>query len=111
MTFEESIPLAKQLAENQLKKGFDIEAFLILAEISKLPQSQEQDLVPDSTIDEGIQKLLDSFVKYHNLKTIENLQTLLAVLKQIFSELYHTCPTEEQIQEFKRFTNSLQHIL
>ena len=28
MTFEESIPVAKQLAENQLKKGFDVEAFL-----------------------------------------------------------------------------------
>ena len=27
MTFKESIPIAKQLAENQLSRGFDTEAF------------------------------------------------------------------------------------
>lgn len=109
MTFEESIPLAKQLAENQLKKGFDVEAFLILAEISKLPPII--DIVPDSTVDEGIQKLLDSFVVYHNNKTTDNLKSLLLILKQIFSELYHTCTSEEQIQEFKNFAESLLHIV
>ena len=51
MTFEEAIPVAKQLAENQLKKGFDVEAFLILAEINKMDNI---DLVPDSEVDEMI---------------------------------------------------------
>lgn len=29
MTFQESIPIAKKLAENELKKHFDADAFII----------------------------------------------------------------------------------
>ena len=59
MTFEESIPIAKELAENQLKKGFDVEAFLILAEINKI--NQEYDLVPESNVDETIMDIQGLF--------------------------------------------------
>ena len=44
MTFQESIPIAKELAENELKKHFDVDAFLILALVDKM----NIDLVPES---------------------------------------------------------------
>lgn len=48
MTFQESIPVAKELAENELKKHFDVDAFLILALVDKM----NIDLVPESNVDE-----------------------------------------------------------
>ena len=36
MTFNESIPIAKELAENELKRHFDSDAFIILALIDKM---------------------------------------------------------------------------
>ena len=58
MTFSEAIPIAKELAENELKKHFDTDAFLILAEIARL------DAVPDSDIDEHIDTSKDMFAEY-----------------------------------------------
>ena len=52
MTFEESIPIAKQLAENQLKKGFDVEAFLILSSLKQFPVTEDE--VPESEVDDKI---------------------------------------------------------
>lgn len=109
MTFEESIPVAKQLAENQLKKGFDTEAFLILAEISKMPIS-ENDLVPSSNIDECIQNLLQLFITYYGNKSKDTIKPLLLTLQQILSELYHTCSTNEEREEVKQFINNCQKI-
>lgn len=78
MNFSQSVPIAKQLAEKQLEKGFDVEAFLILCEINKL------DAIPDSNIDEHISDIGQMFIDYYNpddktlLKT--KIQSLIGVL-------------------------------
>lgn len=109
MTFQESIPLAKKLAENALSKGFDVEAFLVLAEIQKL-EVPVVDLVPESNVDEGLQKLLNLFVQYMQNRSSENYSQLLVNLQQILSELYHTTNSIEQKQLFKTFVTKLQQI-
>ena len=109
MTFKESIPVAKQLAENQLSRGFDVEAFLVLCAISNMPTVSE-DFVPESNIDEGIQHLLNCFVDYYTNRNEDTLKTMLDNLKQIISELYHTCISESEIEEFKTFIESLNNI-
>ena len=82
MTFQESIPIAKELAENELKKHFDADAFIILALIDKM----NIDLVPDS-----------------------NVEILLSTIRKMLSELYMTCDiTEKQI--FKKHLETLQNI-
>lgn len=111
MTFEESIPIAKQLAENQLKKGFDVEAFLILCATSKMNTGINEDLVPESNIDESIDYLLKLFVTYYNNKNVETLKPLLTTIKQILSELYHTCNTNEEKELFKQIVPTMLNIL
>lgn len=108
MTFEESIPIAKRLAENQLTKGFDVEAFLILCATSNM---KDIDLVPNSDIDEGISYLLKLFVNYYNNSTVNNLEELLKSVKQILSELYHSCKTQSEKDLFKQFIPQLNEIL
>ena len=46
MTFQESIPIAKELAENELNKHFDVDAFLILEIVDKM----NIDIVPESNV-------------------------------------------------------------
>ena len=69
MTFQESIPIAKELAENELKKHFDTDAFLILALVDKM----NIDLVPESNVDETITDIQGLFVSYMRNRTKENL--------------------------------------
>ena len=69
MTFQESIPVAKKLAENELKKHFDVDAFLILALVDKM----NIDLVPESNVDETITDIQGLFVSYMRNRTKENL--------------------------------------
>lgn len=109
MTFKESIPVAKQLAENQLSRGFDVEAFLVLCAISNMPTVSE-DFVPESNIDEGIQHLLNCFIDYYTNRNKDTLKIMLDNLKQIISELYHTCISESEIEEFKTFIESLNNV-
>ena len=107
MTFEESIPIAKELAENQLKKGFDVEAFLLLAEINKM--NAEYDLVPESNVDETIIDIQGLFVNYMHNRNIENLETLLSTIRKMLSELYNSCTLEEK-QVFKNHLKNLESI-
>ena len=109
MTFKESIPVAKQLAENQLSRGFDVEAFLVLCAISNMPSISE-DFVPESNIDEGIQHLLNCFIDYYTNRNKDTLKKMLDNLKQIISELYNTCISESELEEFKTFIESLNNI-
>lgn len=106
MTFEESIPVAKELAENELKKHFDAEAFLILAMIDRM---QDVDLVSDSNIDETITDIQSLFVKYMHNRTIENLEIMLSTIKKMLSELYNSC-TEQEKEIFKKHLSNLSNI-
>ena len=67
MTFNESIPIAKELAENELAKHFDVDAFIILALVDKM----NIDLVPDSNVDEAITDIQDLFINY--MKNINSM--------------------------------------
>ena len=105
MTFKESIPLAKELAENELKKHFDSDAFIILALIDKM----NIDLVPESNVDETITDIQGLVINYMHNRSIINLEILLSTIRKMLSELYMTCDiTEKQI--FKKHLETLQNI-
>lgn len=106
MNFEESIPVAKQLAENELKKHFDTEAFLILAMIDRM---QGVDLVPDSNVDETIMDIQGLFVNYMHNRNSHNLEMLLSTIKKMLSELYNSC-TEQEKEIFKKHLSNLSNI-
>ena len=105
MTFQESIPVAKELAENELKKHFDVDAFLILALVDKM----DIDLVPESNVDETIADIQGLFVSYMRNRTKENLEILLSTIRKMLSELYVTCDSAEK-EIFKKHLETLQNI-
>ena len=105
MTFQESIPIAKELAENELKKHFDTDAFLILALVDKM----NIDLVPESNVDETITDIQGLFVSYMRNRTKENLEILLSTIRKMLSELYMTCNSDEK-EIFKKHLGTLQNI-
>lgn len=92
MTFNESIPIARQLAENELSKHFDVDAFIILALLDKM----DVDLVPESNVDETITDIQGLFVQYMNNRTVANLELLLSTIRRMLSELYNTCDDTEK---------------
>lgn len=105
MTFQESVPIAKELAENELKKHFDVDAFILLALIDKM----NIDLVPESTVDETITDIQSLFVSYMHNRTTDNLEILLSTIRKMLSELYMTCNLEEK-EIFKKHLETLQNI-
>lgn len=105
MTFKESIPIAKELAENELKKHFDADAFIILALVDKM----NIDLVPESNVDETIIDIQGLFVSYMRNRTKENLEILLSTIRKMLSELYVTCNSDEK-EIFKKHLETLQNI-
>ena len=106
MTFKESIPIAKELAENELKKHFDVDAFLILALVDKM----NIDLVLESNVDETIADIQGLFVKYMEERNSQNLEILLSTIYKMLSELYMTCDSREK-EIFKKHLGSLQNIV
>jgi hypothetical protein len=105
MTFQESIPVAKELAENELKRHFDVDAFLILALVDKM----NIDLVPESNVDETIIDIQSLFVSYMRNRTKENLEILLSTIRKMLSELYMSCDLDEK-EIFKKHLETLQNI-
>lgn len=105
MTFNESIPIAKELAENELAKHFDVDAFIILALVDKI----NIDLVPDSNVDEAITDIQGLFVSYMRNRTKENLELLLSTIRKMLSELYMTCNLDEK-EIFKKHLETLKNI-
>ena len=101
MTFQESIPIAKELAENELKKHFAADAFIILALIDKM----NVDLVPESNVDETITDIQGLFINYMHNRSISNLEALMSTIRKMLSELYHTCTTEEKEGCTKHLSN------
>ena len=106
MTFRESIPLAKELAENELKKHFDADAFIILALIDKM----NVDLVPESNVDETITDIQGLFINYMHNRSISNLEALMSTIRKMLSELYHTCAAEEK-EVFTKHLSNLESII
>ena len=90
-----TIKRGRELAENELKKHFDADAFLILAEIAKL------DAVPDSDINEHIDTSKDMFAEYMWSRSAQDLAAYMAQVHQIISELYHTVESVEEREIIK----------
>lgn len=105
MTFAESIPIAKKLAENQLKKGFDVEAFLILCEINKM------DAIPESNIDEHISDIGQMFIDYYYNPSTEALEKLCNSFILTISEIYNTIYNPDDKTLLKTKIQSLIGIL
>lgn len=101
------------LADKALKNNFDPEAYIVkyIAEIKLASKANEVDYVPGSNIDEGIQQLLKLFVTYYNNKSVETLNPLLLTLRQILSELYHTCNSDNERALMQEFITMSQNIL
>ena len=93
------------MAENELKKHFDVDAFLILALVYKM----NIDLVPESNVDETITDIQGLFVSYMRNRTIENLEILLSTIQKMISELYMSCNSDER-EIFKKHLETLQNI-
>ena len=93
------------MAENELKKHFDVDAFLILALVDKM----NIDLVPESNVDETITDIQGLFVYYMRNRTKENLEILLSTIRKMLSELYITCNSDEK-KIFKKHLETLQNI-
>ena len=93
------------MAENELKKHFDVDAFLILALVDKM----NIDLVPESNVDETITDIKGLFVSYMRNRTKENLEILLSIIRKMLSELYMTCNSDEK-EIFKKHLETLQNI-
>lgn len=105
MTFAESISVAKRLAENQLKKGFDVEAFLILCEINRM------DAIPESNVDEHISDIGKMFVEYYYNPNTEALEKLCNSFILTISEIYNTIYSEEDKNLLKTKIQGLISIL
>ena len=105
MTFAESIPIARQLAEKELTKGFDVEAFLVLAELSRM------DAVPESNVDEGISDIGKIFIEYFYNQSTENLVRLADRLIQTVSEVYQTIGNADDKRLFKTKIQGLNNVL
>ena len=95
----------KNFVENELKKHFDVDAFLILALVDKM----NIDLVPESNVDESITDIQCLFVSYMRNRTKENLELLLSTIRKMLSELYMTCDLDEK-EIFKKHLETLQNI-
>lgn len=99
-----------ELAEQSLKRGrVDVEAYLVKV-ISEMAMMSNNDRVPESQIDEGIDSMQDMFVAYMQDKTLENLRSFLAQSKQILSEVYHDCDTKEKRMICKNIFDEISSI-
>lgn len=101
MTYQESIPIAKQLAERALLKGFDTEAFLVLTLLNK------QDMIPDSNVDEQISDIGKIFFEYYNSQNEESLDKLMVSFKNVLTEIYNTMKDSSLKNLFKIKLNTI----
>jgi hypothetical protein len=99
MTYTESIPVAKSLAEKALSRGFDVEAFLILTLL--------KDDVPNSEVDNKIQDMYNLFLLYVENHSIESLNAFLSVNYKMLEELYHSTYNKEEKELFKEYLTKI----
>ena len=104
---------ALALANKALRTTFDPEAYIVkyIAEIKLSSSANEVDYVPESSVDECIQQLLKLFVTYYNNKSVETLNPLLLTLRQILSELYNTCNSDNEKSLMQEFIVLSQNII
>lgn len=91
---------AHNLAEMSLENGFDENAYLLKAvsEMALRQQGIEVDLLPDSDVDEKINDLMQNFIFYYNMHSVETLGQVMQTIRKIVSEIYHGCENEQERQ-------------
>lgn len=124
MTFVELNKKAKEVAEKNLERGFDWQAFLVL---SMAIMNEERfgnlvDLVPDSTVDEGIQYLLKLFSDYINAKKSyaakagseqavkDALEKWMAQNVKILKEIRLSFDSQGEKECFKKYIDELKKL-
>lgn len=124
MTFVELNKKAKEVAEKNLERGFDWQAFLVLstAIINEERIGKPVDLVPDSTVDEGIQYLLKLFSDYINAKKSyaaragnekavkDALEKWMAQNVKILKEIRLSCDSAQEKECFKKYIDELKKL-
>ena len=100
--------LALELANKALQTHFDSEAYIVKYIAEK--KLHDEDLVPESQVDEFIKHLLNLFVTYSKNKNTENLMNLLMSLRQIISELYHTAGTKGEKDLIRQMIAGLKQV-
>ena len=76
----------------------------------KLIEKMENDPVPDSTVDEDILDIQALFIAYANDRTVENLDKMLEEMKNVISEIYHSCEDAGK-DRVRMFISNLETIL
>ena len=106
MTYEESKPLAKKLAEQALSKGFDVEAFIILTLLNN-----EKDDVPDSEVDDKIEYMYSLFLSYIETHDTKILAEFLDTNCKMIGELLHSATKLDEISLFNTYANNIETII
>lgn len=122
MNFLELNNKAKEIAVQNLKKGFDWQAFLVYSQAIENEEKMGKpvDVVPDSKVDEAIQELLHLFADYINAKKAafggagdakESAVKLEKLLKQnvrILKEIGLTCDTSGEKDVYKKYMEEIR---
>ena len=89
---------ALELANMSLENGFDENAYIlkILAENAIKNENTKFDTIPESTVDERIEELMNDFIYYFNSKDLKALQKVMKTIRRIISEIYHSANTREE---------------
>ena len=76
----------------------------------ELIKQMEDDPVPDSKVDEEIPDIQALFIAYANDRTTENLDKMLDEMKNVISEIYHSCEDAGK-DRVRMFISNLETIL
>ena len=106
MTYEESIPVAKKLAEQALSKGFDVEAFLILY----LTHNFEPEDIPGTEIDDNIQEMYNLFLLYVKNRDLDVLERFLDINYRMIDELFHSTDNTREKNILYNYINKIESL-
>lgn len=97
---------AIELATRSLQRGFDWQAYLVykMAVMPAGSVSEQKDVVPESTADEGMAEVIGLFAQYAACKrgkvpeaeTLNALEAVTDRLRRVIIEMYHLCGSEKE---------------
>ena len=99
---------AIEAATRSLQRGFDWQAYLVykIAVMHAGIVSDQKDIVPESTADEGMAEVIGLFAQYAACKrgkfpeteTLKALEAVTDKLRRVIVEIYHLCGSEKERQ-------------
>lgn len=108
---------AIEAATRSLQRGFDWQAYLVY-KMAVMPAgivSGQNDVVPESTADEGMAEVIGLFAQYAACKrgkvneseTIKALEAVTDRLRRVIVEMYHLCGCEKERQIVRSLKSKL----